>query len=71
MRHKREVEFIRRLLERQAIRRMEANTLTSVQIEEVGRGLMQLEQAVRELADAFGVSPEELQLDLGPVGRLM
>jgi hypothetical protein len=65
------VEFIRRLLERQAIRRMDADTLTAAQIEDVGRGLMQLEKAITELAEAFGVSRDELQLELGPIGRLM
>ena len=65
------VEFIRRLLERQAIRRMEGGTLTEAQVEEVGRALMQLEATVRELADRFGLAPEDLNLDLGPVGKLM
>jgi hypothetical protein len=65
------VEFIRRLLERQAIRRMEAGTLSAEQIEDVGRALMQLEETVHDLAARFGISPDELQLDLGPIGKLM
>jgi hypothetical protein len=65
------VEFIRRLLERQAIRRMDAGTLTDHQTEEVGRALMKLEETVRDIAAKFGVSPDELNLDLGPVGKLM
>ncbi|HEY6361345.1 MAG TPA: gas vesicle protein K [Vicinamibacterales bacterium] len=65
------VEFIRQLLERQAIRRMEARTLTAQQTEDVGRALMQLEETVREIAAKFGISPDELNLDLGPVGKLM
>jgi hypothetical protein len=65
------VEFIRKLLERQAIRRMEAGTLTTRQTEDVGRALMQLEDTVRDLAARFGISPDELNLDLGPVGKLM
>lgn len=65
------VEFIRKLLERQAIRRMETGTLTSEQTEDVGRALMQLEDTVRDLAARFGISPDELNLDLGPVGKLM
>lgn len=65
------VEFIRRLLERQAIRRMEARTLTDRQTEEVGRALMKLEETVVEIAEKFGIPPEELNLDLGPVGKLM
>ena len=65
------VEFIRQLLERQAIRRMEAGTLTSEQTESVGLALMRLEDAVREIGAQFGVAPEDLNLDLGPVGKLM
>ena len=65
------VEFIRRLLERQAIRRMEAGTLTPDQIESVGQALMKLEETVRDIAAKFGISPEELNLELGPVGKLM
>lgn len=65
------VEFIRKLLERQAIRRMEAGTLTDTQTEDVGRALMTLEETVRDIAAKFGLSPEELNLDLGPIGRLM
>ncbi len=65
------VEFIRRVLERQAIRRMEAGTLTDEQTEDVGRALMKLEQAVRDIAGRFGLDPDDLNLDLGPVGRLM
>jgi hypothetical protein len=65
------VEFIRRLLERQAIRRMEAGTLTDAQTEDIGRALMALEQTIRDIATKFGVSIDELNLDLGPVGKLM
>lgn len=65
------VEFIRKLLERQAVRRLEAGTLTDAETENVGRALMQLEAAVRDMAAAFGLSPEDLNLDLGPVGKLM
>ena len=65
------VEFIRRLLERQAIRRMDARTLTPRQVDEVGRALMQLEQTIREIAAMFGLEPEDLNLDVGPVGKLM
>ena len=65
------VEFIRRLLERQAIRRMEAGTLTDEQTEDVGVALMKLEETVRDIAARFGISSEELNLDLGPIGKLM
>jgi hypothetical protein len=65
------VEFIRRLLERQAIRRMEAGSLTDEEVERIGRALMQLEATVVDLADRFDIDRDMLQLDLGPVGRLM
>jgi hypothetical protein len=65
------VELIRQLLERQAIRRMEARTLTDDETESVGLALMRLQETVLDLANQFGISPEELNLDLGPVGKLM
>lgn len=65
------VEFIRQLLERQAIRRMDAGTLTPEQTEAVGLALMRLEETVRDIGMQFGLAPEDLNLDLGPVGRLM
>lgn len=65
------VEFLRQLLERQAIRRMEGGTLTDEEIESVGTALMRLEQTVRDLAALFHLSPEDLNLDLGPLGRLL
>lgn len=65
------VEFIRQLLERQAIRRMDAGTLTADQTEAVGLALMRLEETVRDIATQFGLAPEDLNLDLGPAGRLM
>lgn len=65
------VEFVRKLLERQAIRRMEAGTLTDDEVEDIGRALMKLEETVRDIATKFGVSLDDLNLDLGPVGKLM
>jgi len=65
------VEFIRQLLERQAIRRMDAGTLTAEQTEAVGLALMRLDETVRDLGAQFGIAPEDLTLDLGPVGRLL
>ena len=64
------VEFLRRLLERQAIRRMEAETLTPQEVERIGLALMRLEETVHDLASQFGLDPSELNLDLGPLGRL-
>ena len=65
------VEFIRQLLERQAIRRMEAGTLTPEEIEAVGLALMRLEETGRYVGEQFGLAPEDLNLDLGPVGKLL
>ena len=64
------VEFLRKLLERQAIRRMENDTLEADDIERIGLALMRLEETVHDLAARFGLEPEELNLDLGPLGRL-
>jgi hypothetical protein len=65
------VEFLRKLMERQAIRRMEQKTLTRKEVEAVGRALMQLEDTIREIGARFGLAPEDLNLDLGPIGKLM
>ena len=65
------VELIRQLLERQAIRRMEAGTLTDDETESVGLALMRLQETVLDLAKQFDISPDELNLDLGPVGKLL
>ena len=65
------VEFLRRLLERQAVRRMEGGTLTDDEVERMGLALMRLEQKVHEMARAFGLDPAELNLGLGPLGKLL
>jgi gas vesicle protein GvpK len=65
------VELIRQLLERQAIRRMERGTLTDDETESVGLALMRLQETIQDLAQQFDISPEELNLDLGPVGKLL
>ena len=65
------VEFLRKLMERQAIRRMEQKTLTRAQVEAVGAALMTLEETIRDIGAKFGLAPEDLNLDLGPLGKLM
>ena len=65
------VEFLRRLMERQAIRRMEQKTLSRKEVEAVGAALMQLERTIHEIGSKFGLAPEDLNLDLGPIGTLM
>ncbi len=65
------IELLRRLLERQAIRRLEGGSLTDQQVEDMGQALMKLEQKIRDLASSFGLKPEDLNLELGPLGKLM
>jgi hypothetical protein len=65
------VELLRQLLERQAIRRMEGASLTEQQVEAMGEALMTLEQKIHELAQNFGLTPADLNLDLGPLGKLL
>ncbi len=65
------VELIRRLMERQAIRKMERGTLTEIQVERLGEAFRRLEAKMGELKRIFGLKDEELNLDLGPLGALM
>jgi hypothetical protein len=65
------VELLRQLMERQAIRRVEAGGLEDDQVEELGRTLMLLDEKMTELRDHFGLEPEDLNIDLGPLGRLL
>lgn len=65
------VEFIRQLLERQAIRRMEGGTLTDTETEAVGVALMRLEDTIKDLCAQFDIPPDQLNLDLGPIGKLV
>ena len=65
------IELLRRLLERQAIRRMEGGSLDEAKIEEMGQALMKLEAKINEIAAAFGLRPEDLNLELGPLGNLL
>ncbi len=65
------VELIRKLLEKQAIRRMEAGSLCEEEIERVGQTLMKLEDKMDELKQLFGLEDEDLNLNLGPLGDLM
>lgn len=65
------IELIRRLVEKQAIHRVEAGSLTDEEIERVGMTLMRLEEKMVELKVVFGLEDDELNLDLGPLGNLM
>lgn len=65
------VELIRKLLEKQALRRVESGSLSDEEIERVGETLMKLENKMEELKCIFGLKDEELNLNLGPLGDLM
>ena len=65
------VELLRQLMERQALRRVEAGNLDDETIERLGKTLMALESRMDELKQTFGLDDEDLNLDLGPLGRLL
>jgi len=65
------VKLLHELLERQAIRRMEAGTLTDWEIERLGTTLMMQAQEIERLRSEFGLTEEDLNLDLGPLGKLL
>lgn len=65
------VELLRRLMESQAVRRMEGGSLTAEEIERMGLAFKRLYQRMQELKTVFGLSDEDLNLDLGPLGKLM
>lgn len=63
------MEFLRQIMELRAIERLENGQLTEDQEEKLGTTLMRAEKAIQEMAEKFGLSPEDLSLDLGPLGR--
>ena len=65
------IEFLRQVLERQAVRRMEGGSLSDEEVERVGLALMKLEHKIHELADHFGLRPNDLNINLGPLGDLL
>ncbi|TVR73068.1 MAG: gas vesicle protein K, partial [Sphaerobacteraceae bacterium] len=65
------VELLRQLLERQALRRMERGTLDDEEIERLGTTFMKLQERIHELQTAFGLEDEDLNIDLGPLGKLL
>lgn len=65
------VELVRQLMERQAIRRVDEGDLTDEQVEDLGIGLMRLEEAMNQLQEQFDLTAEDLNLDLGPLGTLL
>jgi hypothetical protein len=65
------VELLRQLMERQALRRIEGGSLSAEEVERLGETFMLLEQKMEELRDQFGLDEEDLNLDLGPLGKLL
>jgi hypothetical protein len=65
------VELLRQLMERQAMRRVESNSLSDDQLEELGLTLMRLEEKMDELLDIFSLKKQDLNIELGPLGNLM
>jgi len=64
------IELLREVLEHQAVRRMEGGTLTEEEIERLGLALLKLSRRMDELKSIFGLTDEDLNIDLGPLGRL-
>ncbi len=65
------IEFLRRLMQAQAVRRLEAETITADEAERLGLTLMRAQEAIQSLCTRLGVAPDSLNLDLGPLGRLL
>lgn len=65
------VELLRQLMQRQAVRRVDRGDLTEDEEERIGTTLMLLDERMAHLLDRFGLTPEELNLDLGPLGTLL
>jgi hypothetical protein len=65
------IELLRQLMERQAMRRVESDSLTDDQLEELGLTLMRLEEKMEELKIIFGLETEDLNIELGPLGKLL
>lgn len=65
------IELLRRLMEKQAIRRIENGSVTENEIEDLGLTFIKLEEKIEELKEIFNLQGEELNLNLGPLGDLM
>ena len=65
------VEVLRQLMERQALRRVDEGDLTEDQEERIGRTLLLLEDRMGRLRERYGLSDQDLNLDLGPIGPLL
>jgi hypothetical protein len=64
------IEVLRKVLEHQAVRRMDGGSLSEEEVERLGLALLALDGRLGELKTVFGLSNEELEIDLGPLGRI-
>ena len=65
------IELLRKILEHQAVRRMDGGTLTDEEVERLGLALLSLNERMEELKAIFNLTDEDLNIDLGPLGRLL
>ncbi|NJP37850.1 gas vesicle protein K [Alkalicoccus luteus] len=65
------IELVRQLVERQAMRRVDSGTLSDEEIERLGEALYTLEEKMEEMKEYFGLTAEDLNIDLGPLGNLL
>jgi hypothetical protein len=64
------VEVVRKVLEHQAVRRMDGGDLSPEEVERLGLTLLKLDERMQQLKGAFGLTDKDLEIDLGPLGRL-
>jgi gas vesicle protein GvpK len=64
------IEVVRKVLEHQAVRRMDGGDLSAEEVERLGLTLLKLDERMQQMKGAFGLTDEDLQIDLGPLGRL-
>jgi hypothetical protein len=64
------IEVVRKVLEHQAVRRMDGGDLTAEEVERLGLTLLRLDERMQQMKEIFGLTDEDLQIDLGPLGRL-
>jgi hypothetical protein len=64
------IEVLRKVLEHQAVRRMEGGHLSDAEIERLGVALLRLNDRMQDMKGIFGLTDDDLQIDLGPLGKL-
>jgi Gas vesicle protein K/Gas vesicle protein len=64
------IEVLRKVLEHQAVRRMEGGHLSDEEVERLGVALLRLNDRMQDMKGIFGLTDDDLQIDLGPLGKL-